>query len=93
MRSSSRSRDAARAGQARADGLRGGLAVQVVLVADPLAQLVQQIAGRRRAVVQQLAARPPSRRASLRPVALELARGGVQLPQRAVLGGQETAAR
>ena len=61
--------DAARTGQASADGLRGRLAVEVVLGADPRAQLVQQLVGRRRALGQQVVVEAPG---ELRPVALQL---------------------
>ena len=81
--------DAARAGQPGADRLRGGLAVQIVVVADPALSSVQELAGGR---ARRRSAASPARRRAGAPACASgshRARGGVELAQRAVLGGEQ----
>ena len=81
-------RAVAQPGELRADALRGGEAVEVAL-GGLLRQLAAEAAGSHRAVAQRLGRRAAEAPAQARPVRRQVAGGGVQLAQGAVLGGVE----
>ena len=78
--------------QLRADALRRGEAVQIVL-GGLVGQLAAQPARSHGAVAQRRGGRAAEAPREARPVRRQLAGGGVQLAQRAVLGGVELAQR